>query len=73
MKQQFQQVSESLIQKDSQAKDASEEVELTLLQLHQVQEELEYYFLLCRRQAEMLTSSENLAQRASALISSIVR
>jgi len=38
--------------------EAREEAELTLLQLHQVQEELEHYFLLSRRQQELLESHE---------------
>ena len=45
---------------DSELKDAQEEAELTLLQLHQVQEELEYYFLESRKQvsSQALTSAQ---------------
>lgn len=42
------QLQERLTQLQAQADDAREEAELTLLQLHQVQEELEHYFLLSR-------------------------
>jgi predicted ribosome quality control (RQC) complex YloA/Tae2 family protein len=35
--------------------EAREEADLTLQQLHQVQEELEHYFLLCRGQNELLS------------------
>ena len=52
-----------LDEKEAEARSVKEESELTLLQLHQVQEELEHYFLLSRRQAEMLVSSENLFTR----------
>ena len=46
--------------RDSELKDAQEEAELTLLQLHQVQEELEYYFLESRKQvsSQALTSAQ---------------
>jgi hypothetical protein len=42
------QLQERLTQLQAEADDAREEAELTLLQLHQVQEELEHYFLLSR-------------------------
>jgi len=54
---------EQLDEKEAQARSVKEESELTLLQLHQVQEELEHYFLLSRRQEEMLLSSKNLFGR----------
>ena len=44
-------------ERDAQAKEkgeAQEEAELTLLQLHQVQEELEHYFLQSRTQDDLL-------------------
>lgn len=46
--------------RDSELKDAQEEAELTLLQLHQVQAELEYYFLESRKQvsSQALTSAQ---------------
>lgn len=46
--------------RDSELKDAQEEAELTLLQLHHVQEELEYYFLESRKQvsSQALTSAQ---------------
>lgn len=42
------QLQERLTQLQAEADDAREEAELILLQLHQVQEELEHYFLLSR-------------------------
>jgi hypothetical protein len=41
--------------------DTLEEIELTLLQLHQVQEELEHYFLLSRAQKGLLGQYQHLA------------
>ena len=55
-----------------QARDeASEEAELTLLQLHQVQEELEHYFLLSRGQASQLDHYDGLQQRSQELLSQL--
>ena len=51
------------------AQGASEETELLLLQLNQVQEELKYYFLISRRLTGMLRSSENLFKKTFAIIS----
>ena len=45
-----------------------EEAELTMLQLQQVQEELDRYFLQSRRQAEVLVSMEALVARAAKLV-----
>jgi len=56
---------EQLEDKEAEARSVKEEAELTLLQLYQVQEELEHYVLLSRRQAEMLISSENLFTRTT--------
>jgi hypothetical protein len=47
---------------------AQEEAELTLLQLHQVQEELEHYFLLSRQQVRLLERHRHAAQRSLGLI-----
>ena len=44
--------------------EAREEAELTLLQLHQVQEELEHYFLLSRDQTNLLNRQNQLTQNA---------
>ena len=52
-----------LDEKEAEVRSVKEESELILLQLHQVQEELEHYYLLSRRQAEMIVSSENLFTR----------
>ncbi len=53
--------------------EAREEAELTLLQLHQVQEELEHYFLLSRGQAQQLERYEALLQRSEGLLSAAAR
>ena len=45
---------EQLKAAQAETKDAREEAELTLLQLHQVQEELEHYFLDSRSKEELL-------------------
>jgi hypothetical protein len=50
-----------------QVKDAQEEAELTLVQLHQVQEELEHYFLLSRDQQSMIERQNKLSSDALAL------
>ena len=59
------QLRQQLEARDSELKDAREEAELTLLQLHQVQEELEHYFLECRAQADLLRQhqTQSLAMR----------
>ncbi len=49
--------------------EAREEAELTLLQLHQVQEELEHYFLLSRSQASQLERYDHLLRRSEGLLS----
>ena len=49
-------------------KSAEEEVKSSLVQLHQVQEELEHYFLLSRRQFKMLESSSKLQERTAMLL-----
>jgi hypothetical protein len=48
--------------------EAREEAELTLLQLHQVQEELEHYFLLSRGQSQQLERYDALQQRSHRLL-----
>ena len=45
---------EQLKAAQAETKDAREEAELTMLQLHQVQEELEHYFLDSRSKEELL-------------------
>ena len=67
LRQQLEQVSACLAEKVAEVKVASERSELALLQLHQVQEELEHYFSLSRRQAKILTSSESLFERTAQL------
>ncbi len=51
---------------------ASDEAKLTLLQLHQVQEELEHYFLLSRRQQNLLDCHEQLELRSERLLASLI-
>ena len=60
---------EQLGEKEAEASSVTEEAELTLLQLHQVQEELENYFLLSRHQSDLLSSYSNLQQKIAVLIS----
>ena len=57
--------------RDSQVKELLEEAELTLSQLHQIQEQVEYYFLLSRKQSEMLEVSAKLQERAVFLLSTV--
>ena len=54
--------------RDSELKDAREEAELTLLQLHQVQEELEYYFLRSRDGEELAAAQQYQLSRAQTLM-----
>ncbi len=48
--------------------EARREAELTLSQLHQSQQELQHYYLLCQKQSEMLDVSAKLQARSFALI-----
>lgn len=54
---------------DYEVKELLAEAELTLSQLHQVQEQVEYYFLLSRKLSEMLDVSAKLQERAVFLLS----
>ena len=51
-----------------QLKLSAEDTERVLLQLHQVQEELEHYFLLSRSQSKILTASAKLTKKAFSLV-----
>ena len=63
---------EELLQiKDSEAKAALDASESSLLHLQQVQEELEYYFLLNQKQSKMLESFDSLSLRVAALVSKL--
>ena len=53
-------------------KDAREEAELTLLQLHQVQEELEHYFLLSREQNALLDGHAHQQKRVQKLLHTVL-
>ncbi len=59
---------ESLQTAKAELKEAQEEAELTLLQLHQVQEELEHYFLLSREQSSMLDTHAQQQKRVQRLL-----
>ena len=48
--------------------EAVDEARLALLQLRQVQEELEHYFMLSRQQSELLEANEDLYARFTALL-----
>ena len=72
LNQAFEQQAESLTMKVSEVKAASVESETALLHLQQVQEELEYYFLLNQEKSKMLESFEALNQRMSVLVSSLL-
>jgi len=56
----------------SETKDAREEAELTLLQLHQVQEELEHYFLLSREQNALLDGHTDQQKRVQKLLNIVI-
>ena len=53
-------------------REAREEAELTLLQLHQVQEELEHYFLLARGQTQQIDRYDDLQRRSQRLLAQLV-
>ena len=59
---------ESLQKAQAELKEAREEAELTLLQLHQVQEELEHYFLLSREQSSLLDAHAEQQKRVQKLL-----
>ena len=71
LNQAFEQQAESLTMKVSEVKAASVESETALLHLQQVQEELEYYFLLNQEKSKMLESFEVLNRRMSVLVSNL--
>ena len=64
---------EQLKAAQAETKDAREEAELTLLQLHQVQEELEHYFLDSRSKDELLQQYNQQTNDMKTLISEISR
>ena len=55
----------------AEAKRLRDDAELTSLQLHQVQEELEHYFVLSLRQGEVLRDGARLQQKAIFMMSRI--
>ena len=48
--------------------EAQQEAELTLSQLHQSQQELQHYYLLCQKQSEMLDASAKLQAKSFRLL-----
>ena len=64
-------VRQELEAKSAGEQEAREEAELTLLQLHQVQEELEHYFLLSRGQSDQLERYNQLQQRSQRLLAQL--
>ena len=48
--------------------EALREAKLTLAQLHEAQQELQHYFLLCQQQAQILKAAEALQARSFALL-----
>ena len=62
-----------LAQLNHQLSSAQEEAQLRLSQLHHVQEELEYYFLLSRQQARLLDESDRLQKKLLQLLLAQVR
>ena len=63
---------EQLKAAQAETKDAREEAELTLLQLHQVQEELEHYFLLSREQNALLDGHAHQQKRVQKLLHTVL-
>ena len=55
------------------AEAASRDAELMSLQLQQLQDELRHYFLLSRRQAEMLVMSEEICTKAVLLTAELLQ
>ena len=72
LKHQLEQNSKSLNEKRDQAKTASEEAELVRLQLNQVQEEMEHYFLQSRSKDKLLQRHHIQQQRIKKLISNLI-
>ena len=72
LKEELELASASQTEKEAQAKAASEEAELTLLQLHQVQEELEHYFLRSQSADQLAAAQKQQLMRAQTLISRLL-
>ena len=60
---QLEQASQQLSKKESEANLSTEEAKLSLLQLRQLQDELENFFLISRKQSKMLVRSEALNKK----------
>ena len=70
--QQLQETRQQLEVSQLEAKQAREEFESTLRQLHQVQEELERYFILHRENSKMLSSSQGQVDKVLFLLSGVI-
>lgn len=64
---------QQLESRSSDLNSAREEARLSLLQLHQVQEELEHYFLLSRGQDQLLAHYSDLQQRVQGVLSRLMQ
>ena len=51
---------------------AEREAELTLSQLHESQQELQHYYLLCQKQSEMLEANAKLQARSFDLLAGVI-
>ena len=58
-------------QRDKEVYDAQIEVELTLLQLHQIQEELDQSLKVIRKQAEIIRNNERLQEKSASLVMNV--
>ena len=58
-------------QRDKEVYEAQIEVELTLLQLHQIQEELDQSLKVIRKQAEIIRNNEQLQEKSASLVMNV--
>ena len=58
-------------QRDKEVYEAQIEVELTLLQLHQIQEELDQSLKVIRKQAEIIRNNERLQEKSASLVMNV--
>ena len=65
---QIEELEQRLASRDTELRESREEAELSLLQLHQVQEELEHYFLKARASDQLAQAQLEQLQRAQALM-----
>ncbi|MCX5956074.1 MAG: hypothetical protein NTW51_06615, partial [Cyanobacteria bacterium] len=65
---QLAELEQCLVNRDTELREAREEAEMTLLQLHQVNEELEHYFLQARANDQLAQAQLEQLQRAQSLM-----